>query len=177
MEDKLEKLERLSRLFKDGMLTQAEFEQQKALLLGGVQSPKAPPPVPKTVIAQGSKSDGTARAIIIGILVSIVLLAIGNFIFSDSGPKTKQELRAEDVSRLFSGFDGSHAELEAVIKSDMNDPESYEHVETRYRDDGSTIYVITTFRGKNAFGGTVTHKAEATLGGSSGKIMKWKLLN
>ncbi len=37
----------------------------------------------------------------------------------------------------------------------MNDPESYEHVETRFRDDGNSIFVITEFRGKYAFGGKV----------------------
>jgi hypothetical protein len=39
----------------------------------------------------------------------------------------------------------------------MNDPDSYKHVETRYSEDGKTIIVMTTFRGKNAFGGVVTN--------------------
>jgi hypothetical protein len=37
----------------------------------------------------------------------------------------------------------------------MNDPKSYEHVETRYADKGDHLIVKTTFRGKNAFGGVV----------------------
>ena len=43
----------------------------------------------------------------------------------------------------------------------MNDPDSYEHVETRFRDEGEYIFVITKFRGKNAFGGTVTNTISA----------------
>ncbi len=46
----------------------------------------------------------------------------------------------------------------------MNDPDSYEHVETRYGDKGTYLIVTTTFRGKNAFGGvarnTVTAKVD-----------------
>lgn len=37
----------------------------------------------------------------------------------------------------------------------MNDPDSYEHVETVQLDKGDYIIVKTTFRGKNAFGGIV----------------------
>ena len=37
----------------------------------------------------------------------------------------------------------------------MNDPNSYEHAETRYSDKGDHLIVSTTFRGKNAFGGVV----------------------
>jgi hypothetical protein len=37
----------------------------------------------------------------------------------------------------------------------MNDPDSYDHVETRYSDKGDHLIVKTTFRGKNAFGGVV----------------------
>ena len=37
----------------------------------------------------------------------------------------------------------------------MNDPKSFEHVETTYGDRGDYLVVKTTFRGKNAFGGVV----------------------
>ena len=48
-----------------------------------------------------------------------------------------------------------------MIKKSMNDPDSYEHVETRFRDDGNSIFVITEFRGKNAFGGKVKNTVSA----------------
>lgn len=43
----------------------------------------------------------------------------------------------------------------------MNDPDSYEHIETRFRDDGDNIFVITKFRGTNAFGGKVINTVSA----------------
>ena len=50
----------------------------------------------------------------------------------------------------------------------MNDPGSYEHVETVYGDMGNHLVVRTTFRGKNAFGGVVSNwvKAKTDLDGN-----------
>ena len=69
--------------------------------------------------------------------------------------KTPEELRKERIKKGFSAWDGSHRELEKIIKISMNDPNSYEHVETTYSDKGDYLIVKTTFRGKNAFGGVV----------------------
>jgi len=56
------------------------------------------------------------------------------------------------IEAQFSGWDGSHREFERMIKDAMNDPDSYDHVETRYIDKGSFIRVFCTFRGKNSLG-------------------------
>lgn len=69
--------------------------------------------------------------------------------------------REETIKRQFSSWDGSHRTLTKVIKDSMNDPDSYEHIETRYRDDGNSIIVITKFRGANAFGGKVVNTMTA----------------
>lgn len=79
--------------------------------------------------------------------------------------------KAEHQKKLeaqFSGYDGSHYKFERMIKQAMNDPDSYDHVETKYIDKGSYIRVFCTFRGKNAFGGTVknTKVADFTIDGS-----------
>lgn len=63
--------------------------------------------------------------------------------------------RTKKIEGQFSGWDGSHRNFESLIKDAMNDPDSYEHVETRYKDMGKYIRVYCTFRGKNAFGGLV----------------------
>lgn len=51
----------------------------------------------------------------------------------------------------------------------MNDPNSYEHIETQYIDNRTTnkITVIVKFRGNNAFGGKIINivKAEISLRG------------
>lgn len=69
--------------------------------------------------------------------------------------------RKEKVEKQFSSWDGSHIGLTRAIKKSMNDPDSYEHMETRFADKGDYILVITQFRGKNAFGGKVINTVTA----------------
>lgn len=69
--------------------------------------------------------------------------------------KSSEDLRREKIERQFSGWSGSHYELTKLIKKSMNDPKSFEHVETKYIDAGDYLKVKTTFRGKNALGGVV----------------------
>lgn len=93
---------------------------------------------------------------------------------TDSRPKTQEELRKEQIERQFSPWNGSHAGLTEIIKKSMNDPRSYEHVETVYWDMGDHLVVRTTYRGKNAFGGTVKDwvKAKVDLNGNVLQIME-----
>jgi ribosomal protein S20 len=86
----------------------------------------------------------------------------------DKGKKRKEQLQAQ-----FSAWDGSHRGLERLIKKLMNDPDSYEHVETVYWDKGDHLVVKTSFRGKNAFGGLVLNwvKAKVDLEGNVMKVI------
>lgn len=92
--------------------------------------------------------------------------------------KKKQEdeakARTEMIEKQFSAWDGSHIKLSRVIKDSMNDPDSYEHVETKYWDMKDYLIVTTTFRGKNAFGGVVknTVKAKVSLDGESIEVLE-----
>ncbi len=65
------------------------------------------------------------------------------------------------IEAQFSSWDGSHRGLTAYIKKNMNDPKSYKHAETRYRDDGNFVTVQAKFRGTNAFGGVVMNTVVA----------------
>ena len=69
--------------------------------------------------------------------------------------------RKEEIEKQFSSWDGAHIGLTRIIKESMNDPDSYEHIETRFADKGDYILVITQFRGKNAFGGKVVNIIKA----------------
>ena len=71
--------------------------------------------------------------------------------------------RAEQIDNQFSPWDGSHIKLTREIKKGMNDPESFDHIETRFKDLGNEIVVQESFRGKNAFGGLVINKVIATV--------------
>lgn len=73
----------------------------------------------------------------------------------------RAERRKKQLESQFSAWDGSHRGLERVIKDSMNDPDSYDHVETVYWDRGDHLVVRTTFRGKNAFGGVVKNSVKA----------------
>lgn len=78
--------------------------------------------------------------------------------------KTSPKLtRTQILDKQFSAWDGSHPGLTSHIKSSMNDPKSYEHVETKYWDREKYLIVQTTFRGKNAFGGVVLQSIKATV--------------
>lgn len=70
-------------------------------------------------------------------------------------------IRKEVIGKHFSSWDGSHNGLTKLIKDGMNDPVSYEHVETTYTDNGDYLLITTSFRGKNAFGAKVLNSITA----------------
>ncbi len=74
----------------------------------------------------------------------------------------KKEVNKLKVNRQFSSWDGSHKNLEKYIKKNMNNPKSYEHVETKYQINDNSITIYTKFRGTNAFNAVVTNEAIAT---------------
>ncbi len=82
------------------------------------------------------------------------------FISSCSSPEKKltpEEQREQKIAAQFQGEGSSHPALVELIKSKMNDPDSFEHVQSRFIDEGGTyIIVIMKYRGKNAFGGVIT---------------------
>lgn len=94
-----------------------------------------------------------------------------SFSFSSS---SRQAESSDPQKRLlnagFSSWDGSHRALTQMIKSTMNDPKSYEHVETKINEIGDYFMVTTSFRGKNAFGGVVLNHVTAKID-STGKVL------
>jgi len=85
----------------------------------------------------------------------------------------KNEIREKFEKTLMSSWDGSNRALERYIKANMNDPKSYEHIETRYsiNYDKGVAVLMTKFRGKNAFGGVVVNACVATQDINSGKLL------
>ena len=56
----------------------------------------------------------------------------------------------------------------------MNNPDSFQHVETGYVDNGNTLWVKTTFRGQNAFGAIVLNSVAADVDLDGGVLhMYW----
>jgi len=94
-----------------------------------------------------------------------------------SKEKKKARVAAERKKKIesqFSAWDGSHRGLDRLIKNTLNDPDSYDHVETVYWDMGKYLVVKTTFRGKNAFGAVVLNwvKAKSDMDGNIIEIME-----
>jgi hypothetical protein len=78
--------------------------------------------------------------------------------------KAEEEARKKRIESTFSAWDGSHRGLVEYVKNNMNDPRSFEHVETKYGDRGNHLIVEMRFRGKNAFGGVVVNSVRARCG-------------
>ncbi len=72
-----------------------------------------------------------------------------------------KERRQHLIDRQFAGFSGANVYVQRAIKENMNDPDSYDHIETTYSDKGKYILVFTKFRGKNSFGGTIIQNVTA----------------
>ncbi|EIM63224.1 hypothetical protein [Desulfobacter postgatei] len=80
--------------------------------------------------------------------------------------------RQKKIETQFSAWNGSHINLERVIKDSMNDPKSYKHVETLYWDRGDHLIIRTTFRGKNAFGAVVKNSVKAKVSLYGGQVLQ-----
>lgn len=63
--------------------------------------------------------------------------------------------KEEKIKRQFSGWNGAHIGLERLVKRHMNDPDSYDHIETRYTEEADGIALVMKYRGANSFGGKV----------------------
>lgn len=109
----------------------------------------------------------SGHKIITIVVFAVILFIVIKIIVSIASPKNepineKQLTREELITQQFSKWNGSHYKLEKYIKENMNDPSSYEHVETKYAVKGdSTLIVVTKYRGKNAFGGVVLQTLQA----------------
>lgn len=60
-----------------------------------------------------------------------------------------------------SGWDGSHGELVKYVKDRMDDPRSFEHIETRFGINENYVGIVMTYKGKNGYKGTVTKSIRA----------------
>ena len=85
----------------------------------------------------------------------------------------KKQARSAKVRSLFSSWDGSNRKINQMIKSSMHDPDSFKHVQTRHWLMGENVIVVTSFRGKNGFGGVVTQsiKVEMDIEGNILKVL------
>ena len=117
-------------------------------------------------MAKPKEKSGGPSGCLGSIVMLIIIFIIVVFIFSDSeddqgsreiAENLKEQQDREKGFHCLSGWDGSHREFVRATKRMMNDPKSFDHVETRVtpRDSSGRHTIIMEFTGKNAFGGTV----------------------
>ncbi|MBD3675152.1 MAG: hypothetical protein HUJ26_16670 [Planctomycetaceae bacterium] len=100
-----------------------------------------------------SSDNGILKAwLFMGGIMIVALLVVTQIEHSPPGPPSREE-KIEDS---FSTYDGSHRELVKMIKDRMNDPDSFEHVETKYWDKGDHLLIYMKFRGRNSFNAVIT---------------------
>lgn len=154
-------------------IKQAEIEKEERMRAEA--RAKAEKEIQKEEEEKAAKKIRIGCGAFLGIIILIIILGV---MFSNgNGEKpilTQEEQRQQTIEAQFSAWDGSHIKLTKIIKTAMNDPKSYEHVETRYWDMGDHLIISTTFTGKNAFGGTVknTVKAKVSLDGESIEVLE-----
>ncbi len=91
-------------------------------------------------------------------------------LYEASMVKLNKSRREDAIKAQFSSRSGSHLSLEKEIKESMHNPNSYEHIETKYWDMGDHLIIITKFRGSNAFGGIVSQFVKAKVSIRGGVI-------
>ncbi|MCK9273122.1 hypothetical protein M0P65_06265 [Candidatus Gracilibacteria bacterium] len=80
--------------------------------------------------------------------------------------RTQKEERDKKVQTQFSAWDGSHINLTKYVKGLLKDPDSYEHINTKYstvknKDNSYSVVVFMSYRAKNSFGGFVVENIKA----------------
>ena len=121
------------------------------------------------------------RDTILGLVLLVVIGAFGwNWLTADDDAPTpaQAQISADDSAeaaakeerlarekafgfQCLSGWDGSHVKMVKAVKDRLNDPDSFEHDETRTWtvDAKGRNAVVMSFRAKNAFGGVIRSRA------------------
>lgn len=155
---------------------------KKCKACGAAISSKAPT-CPQCGEPQKRKPVGCGGAIAILFVVGIIAAIIaGDPAGTSKGTApeaalTPEQQRQQKIDAQFSGWDGAHRSLERSVKAGLKDPDSYQHIESRYGDKGDYILVRMEFRAKNSFGGYVVNVAEGKYDLDGNAIEPPKVLN
>lgn len=107
-----------------------------------------------------AKSNPLATAITACVIIAVIWIGCDQC--GNSEPP-KELTRKERIEKLFSDWDGSQPEVVKWIKQHIKDPDSYNHIETKFIDKNDRVGVITTFTATNSFGGRVTTRCLAQI--------------
>ncbi|HIF9513888.1 TPA: hypothetical protein ACX6SS_002228 [Photobacterium damselae] len=99
-----------------------------------------------------------------------------NTTYKTNPKKMDSYINFDNFEKQFSKWNGSYQPLEQLIKNNMNDEDSYEHVKTNYRlildEKNPTAVIVTEFKGKNTYGATVKQIIKAVVSIKTGNVVK-----
>ena len=111
------------------------------------------------------------------IMAAVILIAAPlAIIFITNSPFLHSSPPQQTAEAFFSGWNNSNKELVTAVKAGMHDPKSFEHVETRSKDDGDSFGILMTFRGTNGFGAVVTQQVTADIDKQTRQLSNLKQL-
>jgi len=101
-----------------------------------------------------------ANKVLLPVVIILVLLALlmvyGSMQTKPEFTKAQNDSIAHATFIKSQFFGGMHTKSVIAIKELMNDPESFEHVNTTFSESDNKVIVFTKFRGKNSFNATIT---------------------
>ncbi len=98
--------------------------------------------------------------------------SLNKMIESMPDDKLSDYVTTESIDNQFSSYDGSHIKLEEYVKNNMQNPDSYQHVSSKYKVFDDYLHVVLTFRGSNAYGGIVTQNISAKCSLIDGNVIE-----
>ncbi|AWW32178.1 hypothetical protein DN752_19660 [Echinicola strongylocentroti] len=104
---------------------------------------------------------------IIIIFSVLVVLCTGN-----EEPLTPEEQSKKNIDDQFSPSDGMHFMLSYYIEDRLNDPESFEHVKTTYKEEDDHLLVYMEYRATNAFNAKILKAVIARVSKEDGRVLE-----
>ena len=91
----------------------------------------------------------------------------------DEQARRNRKYASKDIiNKQFSAWNGAHIKLERMVKEGLKDPSSFDHVSTRYVDNGdNTLSVLMKYRAKNSYGAIVTEYVKFKTDIDTGRVL------
>lgn len=75
--------------------------------------------------------------------------------------QTPANARAKQIISLFNGPDGTHLNLSIIVQAGLNNPDSFQHQQTTFKDMGEYLVVNMTYHARTESGEMVSKRTRA----------------
>ena len=87
-------------------------------------------------------------------------------------PLTVEETKQKLIADQFSPVDGTHYYLEKMVVDNLNDPDSFEHIETRHSVNEDHMLIQMDYRARNGFNALIRKQVVAKADLQTGMILE-----